>query len=310
MTVKIKKLTDEQTAMLPQFVDKWTNIGLCTEPANRPEAEKHLAEAYKQAGLEPPKKIYWAESPQAGHNLHCKLSGKNEWVLPFYGQHEAGWLSFYDVFDTFGIDCSKLHPLMELAKNCGWVWMFDEVAICTERPKKICRNQQNRLHNTEGKAIEYPDGWGLYAYNGTIVPEKLIMNPQGYTKEEILALNNTEVIRALAENLGWDNYLTKIGAKVIDEWIDPKENLKYELLESTSRVGDMEPRFLKKQSSVLKDGSQPWYIEPVHYGLQSAQAARKFQAMSSFINEGELEEFDTLMDYCNNNPELEYAWEH
>ena len=33
---KIEQLTDAQIARMPEFVDKWTKIGLCTDPANRP----------------------------------------------------------------------------------------------------------------------------------------------------------------------------------------------------------------------------------------------------------------------------------
>lgn len=313
---KIESLTQEQIDQFPHFIKKWVTIGLSTEPANRPESEKWVVEAYKKANINPPKEILWADSPQAGHNLHCKIRGKNDWVIPFYAHHEAGWLSFYDVFHTFRMnspnfpDCSRLFPLMELAKNCGWVWMFDQTAICTERPCKLNLNDRGKLHSTTGKAIVYPDGWGYYMFNGTMVPEKVIMAPETYTKQEILKLNNTEVIRALAENLGWDKYLKKLGTIVIDTFKDPNTQLNYELLESKHRHGEFEPRFLRKESSVLKDGTQPWYIEPVHPGLNSAQAARKFQAMAAYIdNDASDNEYITLMQHCNNEPELVYNWE-
>ena len=60
---KINKLTPEQIAKFPEYVDKWTKIGLCTEPANRIEAEKYINESYISVGLNPPKKIVWCGSP-------------------------------------------------------------------------------------------------------------------------------------------------------------------------------------------------------------------------------------------------------
>ena len=36
---KIESLTPEQEARFDEFVDKWTAIGLSTEPADRPRAE-------------------------------------------------------------------------------------------------------------------------------------------------------------------------------------------------------------------------------------------------------------------------------
>ena len=60
---KIEKLTKEQEARFPEFVEKWTKIGLCTDPADRPAAEDAVRLMYKCVGLEPPKKIVWCGSP-------------------------------------------------------------------------------------------------------------------------------------------------------------------------------------------------------------------------------------------------------
>ena len=58
----ITQLTKAQEARLPEFIKKWTDIGLSTEPANRIEAEKGIIAAYKSVGLEAPK-IVWCDSP-------------------------------------------------------------------------------------------------------------------------------------------------------------------------------------------------------------------------------------------------------
>jgi len=44
--------------------------------------------------------------------------------------------------------------------------------ICA-RPIRIARNENGQLHSDQVKAIEYPDGWGLYALDGVILPEEL-----------------------------------------------------------------------------------------------------------------------------------------
>ena len=62
---KIERLTKEQVARIPEFVERWTDIGLCTKPANRPDAERAVALAYKAAGLPPPTSIVWLGSPLA-----------------------------------------------------------------------------------------------------------------------------------------------------------------------------------------------------------------------------------------------------
>ena len=70
----IEKLTPEQTARFPEFVDKWIKIGLSTEPADRPRAEAAIRLMYEAGGLLPPEKIVWFDSPMA-MNIEFKKAG-------------------------------------------------------------------------------------------------------------------------------------------------------------------------------------------------------------------------------------------
>jgi len=63
---KIEKLTPEQEAMMPEWVDKWTKIGLCTDEADVPAATKAVHAAYKVAKLPPPNKIIVCDGPLSG----------------------------------------------------------------------------------------------------------------------------------------------------------------------------------------------------------------------------------------------------
>ena len=59
----IESLTDSQKARAAEFRDRWMEIGLCTDPADRPRAEVAIRETYRQGGLEPPARIVWCGSP-------------------------------------------------------------------------------------------------------------------------------------------------------------------------------------------------------------------------------------------------------
>lgn len=48
---RIDSLTAEQIAKMAEWRDKWIDIGLSTEPANRPEAEKGVILAYAARSL-------------------------------------------------------------------------------------------------------------------------------------------------------------------------------------------------------------------------------------------------------------------
>ena len=59
---KITALTPEQIARLPDYARAWTEIGLSTEPADRPRAERAIGMMYRQAGMAAPR-IVWCGSP-------------------------------------------------------------------------------------------------------------------------------------------------------------------------------------------------------------------------------------------------------
>lgn len=61
---KIERLTAEQIALFPEFIKKWTDIGLSTNPADRERAERGVVKSYEIAGLKPPK-IVWCGSPMS-----------------------------------------------------------------------------------------------------------------------------------------------------------------------------------------------------------------------------------------------------
>ena len=48
----IESLTKEQTNKFSQYVEEWLNIGLSTEPVNKPMTEKYIKEVYQNAGLD------------------------------------------------------------------------------------------------------------------------------------------------------------------------------------------------------------------------------------------------------------------
>lgn len=58
----ITKLTSKQKAKLPQYVEQWTTYEHCTEPADRPKAERALFDIYARANFSKPD-IIWFQSP-------------------------------------------------------------------------------------------------------------------------------------------------------------------------------------------------------------------------------------------------------
>ena len=241
--MKITKLTQEQTDLMSVYRDRWTEIGLSTEPANRPAAEIAIRKVYACAGLTAPEQIIWCGSPLSQGIVRAILADKNIGASVVdsvrdsvgdsvrasvrdsvgdsgYGAHDAGWLGFYAYFrEVCGLteQIGKLSGLIDLAHHAGWFIPHQNVCFVSDRHNVLNRDEQGRLHCTSGPAVAYPDGWGVYAWHGIRVPPEAILKPGYLTVKGILAEKNTEVRRALRNLYGNARFLKDAGARVISE---------------------------------------------------------------------------------------------
>jgi hypothetical protein len=90
-----------------------------------------------------------------------------------------------------------------------------DAVILTERPLRVCRDGRHRLHADDGPAILYPDGWGVYAWHGVRVPERVIMHPLDLGATEIRDERNVEVRRVMLERYGPARYLLDVNAQLL-----------------------------------------------------------------------------------------------
>lgn len=135
------------------------------------------------------------------------LQSRQNWDCT-YGLHDADWVSYYDYLRQKGQKgIEPLDGLIRMAKASGWWWPFDGICFVSERPSEIHRDNRGRLHQETGMCIRFPDGWGLYAWNGILVPADVIELDEPISLERIEAEPNVEVRRVLIERFGLDNYL-------------------------------------------------------------------------------------------------------
>lgn len=142
---------------------------------------------------------------------------RNELSNAMFGQHEAGWLGFYETLRDFGVkDCRRLTPMIEFAKCAGWTWCYEDIAIITDRPLCFHRDDFGRPHRLDGPALAYRDGTKLYAIHGVKVPAFVVEDPKQITAEMISHQSNVEVRRVMLDRFGWSRYLEESGATLID----------------------------------------------------------------------------------------------
>ena len=231
----IRELTPAQERRLVEFRDEYLHRGLSCEPADRLAAQEAVADAYRVGGLEPPAAYIWLSSPMAGAIAAAMLAGNQVrdqvraqveaqvWAAG-YGQHDAGWLSFYAYFAmVIGVaDAARLAPLCRLSAAAGWWWPFERLCIVTDRPMALGLDAEGRLHSASGPALQYRDGWGITAWHGTRIPDEWIGEKSTLTAKTALTWRNIEQRRSAIEILGWSTILRELDAKTIDADADPE----------------------------------------------------------------------------------------
>jgi len=152
-------------------------------------------------------------------NWHYWLGGQF-WVGGWYWG--VSFANFF--FDVCKLKLSK--DIMERAKayrkvceSVNYIWPNSNFIMVCARPTAIKRNDRGRLHSEVGKAIEYPDGWGLYCLDGITFAEEeywSIIN-KTISAKAALAIANTDKRAIAIKYLGGDRIVTELGGKTIDK---------------------------------------------------------------------------------------------
>ncbi|BBC38992.1 uncharacterized protein SGFS_102860 [Streptomyces graminofaciens] len=137
------------------------------------------------------------------------------------GQHDAAWLYALDTdtdadADTASDAGSGLDALAEVARTAGWWWPYENVAVLTERPTELHRDEAGRLDRGDGPALAYADGFALHAWRGLPVPAEFLDRLGALTPEQIRQEENAELRRVMLEFYGYERYLEESGAKPVD----------------------------------------------------------------------------------------------
>lgn len=260
-------LTPEQKTVIDNLVVEWSQHAKSTDPADRQRTEAALKQIYEMNGYKFPT-VYWADSPMAGHKLHCQLRNSTTPEEPFYAQGESAWLGYYESFKKLGFDpMEKLTPFIELGKCCYWVWMFDEAIVCVERPAITELDDRARAHSLTKAAISWKDGYGIYMIHGIQVSEKIVLRPEEITVEDIDNERNAEVRQILINRYGEGKFIVDSGAKCThqDEFGELYERA----------LTDDEPLCMVRvlNSTPEQDGTKKPYWLRVRPGCQTAKEA-------------------------------------
>lgn len=281
----IKELTPAQIALFPRYIEEGIAIGLATEggkegePFDAEEVRRLTDEHRVLCGLQPATFFFVEDSPFA---VIQKYKGTRQ-SNALYGQHDISWLMFNQFFRReCGLlkETEKTVKLFELAKRTGWMWMSSNATVVTLRPTEIHLKETATvlspsslrlkvLHNESDMALKYRDGTGIYALNGTRIPEEfswIVTTPaEGLNPKEVMRISNTTVRTEAIKKFGIERLADKLGKKVLhtDEVFIPARLTEYYDEETGEFVPSVIPDTISKYNlvSVRLGGEERIYLE-------------------------------------------------
>ncbi|MEL7406702.1 MAG: DUF6745 domain-containing protein, partial [Cyanobacteria bacterium J06558_2] len=123
------------------------------------------------------------------------------------------------------IDLQKWNAFQKLMTHCGSVWFYENACIICDRPTKVSFDDKGRLHGEGSPAIQFVDGFSVYAFENVRLPEKYgKVHPSQWETQWLLEGNYADIIGILIENIGYE----RINRELNEYSLTPQD--RYELL--------------------------------------------------------------------------------
>jgi len=314
----IDKLTPEQEARFPEFVERGVRMGLCTDPIDPLEARDFTVWLYTEVLKRPVPKTVIVRGPLELHTggmffglkeqkepvpefkelengqeivdvpasrwqeiwnqIKDKVEGVH-FVWPYLdGQFWASWFAFYDFMrEVLKIELPANYDQLRKLVNLGMVYPLDEACLIAQRMSICKRNAQNQLHCDGGPAVEFADGFKLWALNGVRVPQWLAeTDAMKIDCHQFSKVDNAEVRREFIRKVGAERVMQQVGAEVIDRQGDEYELVVVDLKGETGKWP-----YLK----MLNPSIGVWHMEAVGKECQTVKDALKWRNQSELAPE-------------------------
>jgi len=152
----------------------------------------------------------------------------------------VAWIDFCISVLKCNYNSDDWQALESIVKHCGWIYPLRNICIICDRPRKLLLDDEYRPHAIEKPAIEFSDGYSLYASHGVRLPEAYgKFHPQEWQSEWLLTTKNAELRRVLIEEIGYEKICQDLQTIEIDNWQE------YTLLRIDDDA-DIEPIFILK----------------------------------------------------------------
>jgi hypothetical protein len=123
----------------------------------------------------------------------------------------------YDYFNKLGIIKSdSIEKLLAIGKSCALEYFtYENYVFAIQPPVYISRNEDGRLHSTEGPAVKFRDGSCQYFINGRYVPAWIFKRKDEITRSRFLREKNSETRAGIYAVLGQKRMMEMLGAETV-----------------------------------------------------------------------------------------------
>ena len=136
----------------------------------------------------------------------------------------SGYMAEFDYYIQSGLlnINSKLkertNQYIEFLKKGVWdLLVFDNICIISKSPKTK-RDDNQRLHSLNSKAVEFLSGYGFYAIHGVLFNEKLWIKVKDrkLNPNELLKLENVDQRFVAINHYGIENMMKELNTKLLN----------------------------------------------------------------------------------------------
>lgn len=129
----------------------------------------------------------------------------------------------YRLAASFGVHYARVSPdplelWLQQGQCCHWWFPHQDIVLASDRPRTLTCDSRGRLHGERGAALEYRDGYSVFAWHGMRVAARIIQDPQSIRLDEIESDEvDAHTRRVLIARYGAARYLKDSGARLIHE---------------------------------------------------------------------------------------------
>lgn len=210
-----------------------------------------------------------------------------------WGSLDNYWVAYY-LFPQLYLKLTYSADQMEilngwegLARNCFWIYPFKGICFVCDRPTVLWQDERRHLHNDNGPAYAFSDGWEEYYIHGVHVPSWLIEQPQDLVAQKIDEEEDAEVRRVMMERYTVARYMRESNAVLVSE--DRFGKLWRKLVANDEPVQMVEVR----NATPEPDGTYKTYWLRVNPEVKTAHEA----VASTWVDENNQPIFENYRDY-------------